>query len=302
VVLVPYSLVNVPALGYDLARLPRGDQVARVLRASLACGPREVARLSARHPGVAREARWQEALAAGSGYGVRSTLELADRAIELAQAGDPGSSTVLLRRLELAALGDLPALERMVRHEILDRTSLRTDDLTGLDQDHTRAADVLVDAAAAAYCSGGLSDPVRRAMSAPFLTSRVEVGAATGHPGVDAILARVAGSDEADRSAWRRAASELRPSTQSWAPAMHQATWALHLTDRLRLAADAQLAAVVTFREAGFDPRDAAYGVWNALSGTIQAAVAGDLLPDAEMLTLTAVWSSLTTGDGPAGD
>ncbi len=74
---------------------------------------------------------------------------------------------------------------------------------------------------------------------------------------------------------------------------MHQATWAIHLSDRLRPAADAQLAAVAAFTQAGFDARDAAYGVWNALSGAVHATVAADLLPEAEHTVLTAVLTAV---------
>ena len=67
---------------------------------------------------------------------------------------------------------------------------------------------------------------------------------------------------------------------------MHQATWALSITERLRLACDAQLAGVIAFGRAGFTARDASYGVWNALSGVLQASAVGDLLSadDADVL------------------
>ncbi|MFC6345173.1 hypothetical protein ACFP8W_24535, partial [Nocardioides hankookensis] len=56
--------------------------------------------------------------------------------------------------------------------------------------------------------------------------------------------------------------------------------------DRLRLACDAQLAAVIAFERADFEARDAAYGVWNAWSGVVQAGAVSDLLAaeDADIL------------------
>jgi hypothetical protein len=287
---VPYSIVNVPALGYDLVRLPHGEQVARVLRVALSCGPDELGRLAERHPGQSRAPRWDQVLGGRRHEDMRAALRLADRALERAVAGDSGSSSVLLRRLERAAIGDLPALERVLRHDILDWTWLRSGDLAVQDPDHARACDVLADAAASAYCSENLDDETRRALAGPFLAARLISDGPTGVGDVDALLGAVATSNEPARAAWRRAVDAIRPGTVTWAPAMHQATWAVHLADRLRLAADAQLAAVVAFREGGFEARDAAYGVWNALSGAVQATVAADLLPEADHARLTAVW------------
>ena len=287
---MPYSLVNVPALGYDLVRLPHGEQVARVLRVALSSGPDELARLADHHRGASRALRWDQVLGGRQHEGLRAALRLADTPLERAVAGDSGSSGVLLRRLERAAIGDLPALERVLRHDILEWTWLRSGDLAVQDPDHALACDVLADAAASAYCAEHLDDETRRAMAAPFLAARLPSDGSTGLGDVDDLLAAVATSNEPARAAWRRAVDAVRPGTVTWAPAMHQATWAVHLADRLRLAASAQLAAVVAFREGGFEVRDAAYGVWNALSGAVQATVAADLLPDADRARLTAVW------------
>jgi hypothetical protein len=293
---VPYSLVNVPALGYDLARLPHGEQVAEVLRTALAAGPAELSRLAARHPGEGREQRWADALLSGREEPMHEALGLGGRAVVHAQAGDPATSGVLLRRLELAALGDLPALERILRHDILDWTWLRSGDLAVQDPDFALACDVLLDAAASAYRSRHLSDHGRRVMAAPFLAARLPAPEATGHPGVDELLEQLSSADAADRERWRRAVERHRPGTRTWAPAMHQATWAVHLADRLRLAADGQLAAVAAFRDGGFDARDAAYGVWNAVSGAVQASVAADLVGDQDLRVLTTVWSTVREG------
>ncbi len=71
---------------------------------------------------------------------------------------------------------------------------------------------------------------------------------------------------------------------------MHEATGALGVVDRLHLAADAQLAAAEAFLAAGFTTQDAAYGVWNAVSGSVQAVVSGDLLPAASAHVLLRCW------------
>ena len=45
----------------------------------------------------------------------------------------------------------------------------------------------------------------------------------------------------------------------------------------------------------GFTPRDAAYGVWNAIVGVLQARVVGDLLPSAEAYVLLRPWRAVHT-------
>ena len=87
-----------------------------------------------------------------------------------------------------------------------------------------------------------------------------------------------------------------RPSTAwaaappQWAPAMHQATWAMSLTGRLRLAADAQLAAVMRSLAAGFTRSDAARGIWNAVAGVVAAAWPPTCCPTRTSHVLLAPW------------
>ena len=160
---------------------------------------------------------------------------------------------------------------------------------------------MLADAAASAYCSERLDHTVRRSMAAPFLAAGLDLaGGPSSHPAVQTVLDRLAGADEPARRAWRQAVDDVRPGTTGWAPAMHQAGWAVMLADRLRVAADAQLQAVQVFRAAGFDARDASYGVWNAVSGVVQATVAADLLPEHDRQRLVAVWTRVHGEEPPA--
>ena len=161
------------------------------------------------------------------------------------------------------------------------------------------AADVLADAAFAGYLRGRLPEDARRAMAVPFLRAGVpsrDATVPTGVPDVDEVLTVLAGADDAVRRRWRQVVDDLRTHTAEWAPAMHQATWALSLTDRLRLACDAQLAGVIAFNRAGFSARDAAYGVWNAFSGVLQASAVGDLLPGPETDVLLRPWREVYGG------
>lgn len=287
-------MVGGPALGFDLARLAGGHQVAAVLRTALACGPEQLEALAARHPGGGRRTEWRRSwLPAADTAALVDDLPLAGAALHQAAAGE----TALLRRLETSLLGDVHAVDRLIRSDILDWTWVRDGAVAVQDPVAAAAADVLFDAAVSAYLRDGLDPALRRALAGPYLRA---VGPHRSAPPVPTGMARVdertqvlGASDEAARAAWRRAVEELRVHTAQWAPAMHQATWALSLTDRLRDALDAQLAGVVAFRDAGFTARDAAYGVWNAWSGVVQAGVVDDLLPAADADVLLRPWRAV---------
>jgi hypothetical protein len=291
-----YSVIGAPALGFDLARLPGGAQVAEVLRVAIAATPAEIERLANCHPGAGAREQWQRVCteAAASTSSMRDALPLAGAAIEEAAAGE----TALLRRLETSLLGDAAAVDRFVRHDLLDWTWLDSGPVSVQDPTASLAADVLADAAISAYLRAELPGELRRAMAAPYVRAALpepgDGGAVTvGLPEVDARLASVAGTDAPTRSAWRRAVDELRVHTAQWAPAMHQATWALSLSERLRTACDAQLAGVIAFDRGGFTAHDAAYGVWNAWAGVVQASAVSDLLSSADAAVLLRPWRAV---------
>lgn len=291
---MPYSVVGAPALAFDLARLSGGDQVSGVLRAALTAGSDDLERLSASHPGMTTRTTWQQvrdrALETDEESGwLGDALTHAGDALEQAAGGE----TKLLRRLETGLLGDAPALDRFVRYEILDWTWLHSGELSVQDPIAAEAADVLADAALGGYLRDRLPEAARRAMAVPFLRAGVpsrDATVPTGVPEVDEVLAVLSNADENVRRRWRGVVDELRTNTNQWAPAMHQATWALSLTERLRPACDAQLAGVIAFGRAGFTAKDAAYGVWNALSGVLQASSVGDVLPTADADVLLRPW------------
>ncbi|WP_435746879.1 hypothetical protein [Nocardioides sp. SYSU DS0663] len=288
-----YSFVGMSALGFDLARLPGGARTGAVLRTALACSGEDLAALAAQHPGAAARAAGR-ALAPSPAPHPRVAEEVgrAARYVAAPVRRDPE----VLRRLEAALLGDGRALERFVRHEALDWTWLRSGGLAVQDPVAADAADVLADAAVAGYHQEELPAEERRALVAPLLRSGLGLRDHTVPVGtglVDDALAALAGTDGAGRETWRRVVDELRPRTAQWAPAMHRATWVLTVTERLRLAADAQLAAVVAFHQAGLTARDAAYGVWNAVSGTVQALAAIDLLDAADAEVLLRPWQEV---------
>jgi hypothetical protein len=211
--------------------------------------------------------------------------------VDEAAAGE----TTLLRRLETSLLGDVHALDRMVRRDVLDWTWLHSGPVAVQDPTASLAADVLVDAAVSGYLRDQLAADLRRSMAGPFLQSGISAAPelATGVDELDQRLAAFSSCDSATRDTWRRVVDELRIHTAEWAPAMHQATWALSLSERLRSACDAQLAAVTAFANAGFTGRDAAYGVWNAWSGTVQASLVADLLAAEDAAVLLRAWRAV---------
>lgn len=308
---VTYSLVSVPSLGFDLVRLPRGDDVARVLVTALQAEAADLEVLAAQHPGPSRRVRWQQVRCAAPRESIREALRLAGPAFGLAVDGERQASTALLARLERAPLGGLDGLDRFVRHDVLDWTWTTSGDETGADTLATqsslvtRAADVLVDAAAAGYASEALTLALRTELEAPFSAAVADAGRSAEDPlaavpaHVVSLLAVLRAVSPDERDAWRQAADRLRARTDVWAPAMHDAAWALHLCGRIRMSGVCQLEAVRAFHRAGFTARDGSYGVWNAISGVVQAQVVQDLLSDHARQTLLRPWMAVYGSEPP---
>ena len=63
-----------------------------------------------------------------------------------------------------------------------------------------------------------------------------------------------------------------------WSGAVHSASWAAYLSDRVRTAAAAQLLLVQALDNGVVPVAERAGGVWNLLSGAVQALVVRDLL------------------------
>ena len=289
-----YTLVNATALAFDLVRVASGPVVADVLLHAMAADAGALQHLANHHHGPCRADCWSAVTAAASRLPrPGADLALAGPAIELAAAGQAEASQELVTRLSRSPLGDLAALERFIRREALDWTWEVAGDLSVQRLRDRLAADVLVDAAASAYCCDVLEDGARRHLAAYYLAAQrrpdsVVVPPIEGRAGL--VLAEVAGWSASDRDDWRTAVDLLRSGSTKWSTAMHEAGWAAHLAGRTRTAAELQLHAVQAFRDAGLTPDDAAGGCWNALSGLLQALVVDDLLPDDQVATLLRPW------------
>ena len=133
---------------------------------------------------------------------------------------------------------------------------------------------MLADAAVGHWAAGVLPPLVRRELTGPFdrvldrgLVAVPAVGADLGAAGDDA--GRAAGrrprrSTTAGRAAWRAAVDEGRAEHRPWATAMHEASWAAHVSGphpRPGRRAAARRPGVPRRR---LRPADGAAGVWNA--------------------------------------
>jgi hypothetical protein len=287
---MPYSLVSAATLGFDLVRLPGGRAVAEVLLTGLLADATDLARLADAHPARGVPAEQRGVLAVRS----RRARELAAGVptVRSAAAG-ADRAAVLVAQLEQGTIGDAPTLERLLREDVLgpEHPDVAVLPTRGREE----AADVLADAAVGYWAAGVLPPLVRRELTASFdrvadagaLTARaVDLGPAT--PDVEALLGGLAGLDAAGRASWRTAVDEGRAEHRPWATAMHEASWAAHVSGRTRVLATAQLLAVQAFLDGGFSVSDGASGCWNAVAGCVQGTVMADLLDEGSLAVLLA--------------
>ncbi len=297
---MPYSLVSAATLGFDLVRLPAGRAVADVLLTGLAAGPAELTALArgARTHGADREQRTVLAVRA------RRAREMAAAVPQLRSVGagdvaDADRTAVLMTQLERGTIGNASSLERLLREDVLGAEHAALARLA--DDVREQAADVLADAAVGAWAAEVLPPLVRRELELPFAAvvpdaptrgADADLGPAT--PELRTVLAVVAALDARGRDRWRAAVDEGRAEQRPWAAAMHEASWAAHVSGRTRTLATAQLLAVRAFADAGFTASDGAAGSWNALAGVVQAMTMGDLLDGSALGVLRAPWTRLT--------
>ena len=295
---MPYSLVSAATLGFDLVRLPAGRAVAEVLLVGLAADTTDLSRIAAAHPsrGLEREQRGVRAVRS------RRAREMAASVphVRDAAAGDARDrAAVLVAQLEQGTIGDAPTLERLLRDDVLGSEHPAAGLLDADLRDE--AADVLADAAVGYWAAGVLPPLVRRDLTSAF--DRVtDGGPFSGGLAVDlgdelqAFLGAVRDLDDAGRARWRAAVDEGRAEHRPWAGAMHEASWAAHVSGRTRDLAAVQLHAVQAFLDGGFDGRDGASGAWNAVAGCVQGLYMADLLDEASLTVLRSPWLRVTGG------
>jgi hypothetical protein len=296
---VPYTLVSAATLGFDLVRIPAGRSVAEVLLVGLGADAEALARVAGAHPARGRDREYRGVLAVRS----RRARELAVAVptIHSATQGAADRIAVLVAQLERGTIGDAPTLERLLREDVLGAEHAGMADL--VPEVGAEAADVLADAAVSYWAAEVLPPLVRRELVTPFervldqdVVGTPTVGADLG-PAADRLtelLDAVRALDDAGRALWRLAVDEGRAEHRPWATAMHEASWAAHVSGRTRALAAAQLHAVQAFLDGGFTGSDGASGCWNALAGCVQGMAMADLLDEGSLAVLLAPWDRVT--------
>ena len=149
------------------------------------------------------------------------------------------------------------------------------------------ATALLCDAAVASYLRGVLDASTRRMLGAGWVSAirKLPAGAPIDlgphHYAVSALLEKLRSIRPGDLSRLTTAAEDARRNAGGWSPAVHSASWAAYLSDRVRTAAAAQMLLVQAVDTAAIPLADRAGGVWNMLSGAVQALVVRDLLDTA---------------------
>ena len=277
-----YSLVSAPVLGFDLSRLQGGSAAADVLLRGLSLTVSDLdAVASARaDDDWDRVDLWRDVDAAAQ-----------ERRAVNADAGG-------LAVVERAPLGTLDGLLHCLRYDILDWTwgnrpaqaTMPTPQVRAPRQRQSevasKATGVLSDAAAAAYLRELLTDESRRRLSAPYAAALRALPEREHDLGPQAdelrqLLSRVGSLSPAEMRRLNKVTDTSRPGLTDWAPAVHSASWAVFLSGRVRAGAAAQLLLVQALDRSGVPVGDRAGGVWNLLSGAVQALMVRDLLDSA---------------------
>jgi hypothetical protein len=267
-----YSLISAPVLGFDLARLGGGAATAEILLRALRLTTADLPVLAAELPGDDVRARlW---------------LDVADATHRLPSLRDATGPAQLLEVVTSAPIGNLDALLRLLRHDIMGWT------WTGgpparQGRIAERATAVLCDAAAATYLREVLAAPARRRLAAAWVTAMrrlpalAPVDLGPHHQAASALLDLVGTVGPADAVRLARSAGATRDTSAAWSGAVHSASWAAYLSGRIQTAATAQLLLVQAVDSGDIPRADRAGGVWNLLSGAMQGLVVRDLLDTA---------------------
>jgi hypothetical protein len=268
-----YSLVSTPVLGYDLTRLGGGVATAEVLLRGLCLTDADLPVLARwLAPEDIRIPLWLQVEQAEGRLGtVRDAASL--EGIEL---------TIAV--VERAPIGSVSALLHCVRHDVMAWTWAVRDGVARQDEVAERATGVLCDAVVSSYLRDQLAPPVRRSLALPWVGALKELPAnqpidlGPHHHAVTSLLDRVRTVSSHEVHRLLRASDDSRRAPSGWAPAVHSASWAGYLSGRTRTAAAAQLLLVQAVDIGAVPLADRAGGVWNLLSGAVQALVVRDLL------------------------
>jgi hypothetical protein len=192
-------------------------------------------------------------------------------------------ASTALGLLQRAPLGTVDGLLQCVRHDVLDWTWEKSEQGKLQNEVASQATSVLCDALVAGYLRHQLDASVRRRLAASWVAASrrlPEHAVSLGPTGssMQALLDRVASLSQQDGTRLYKAAETARREATQWAPAIHSASWAVHLAGRVREAAAGQFLLVQAVETSGIPVTERAAGVWNLLSGAVQALAARDLV------------------------
>ena len=267
-----YSLVSAPVLGFDLTRLGGGSATAEVMLRALRLGVGDLPVLAERLPdeGV-RGPLWVEVESAARRMPSLKTMN----------AEDPAGTLSLVER---APIGSVDALLTCLRYDVMAWTWHGTGRDARQSEQAAAATALLCDAAVASYLREVLPESTRRMLGAGWVAAlrRLPTGAPIDlgphHYSVSGLLDRLRSLRQNDLRRLVTSAEDARRNAGGWSPAVHSASWAAYLSDRVRTAAAAQMLLVQAIDTAAIPLADRAGGVWNMLSGAVQALVVRDLL------------------------
>ena len=267
-----YSLVSAPVLGFDLTRLGGGSATAEVMLRALRLGVGDLPVLAERLPdeGV-RGPLWVEVESAARRMPSLKTMN----------ADDPAGTLALVER---APIGSVDALLTCLRYDVMAWTWHGTGRDARQSEQAAAATALLCDAAVASYLREVLPESTRRMLGAGWVAAlrRLPTGAPIDlgphHYSVSALLDKLRSLRPNDLRRLVASAEDARRNAGGWSPAVHSASWAAYLSDRVRTAAAAQMLLVQAIDTAAIPLADRAGGVWNMLSGALQALVVRDLL------------------------
>jgi hypothetical protein len=267
-----YSLVSAPVLGFDLTRLTGGSATAEVVLRGLRLQSADLPVLAERLPdeGV-RGPLWVEVESAA-----RRMPSLKGMSKE-----DPAGSLALVER---APIGSVDSLLTCMRYDVMSWTWQGAGRDARQSDTAASATALLCDAAVASYLREVLDTDSRRMLGAGWVSAmrRLPVGAPIDlgphHYVLSALLDRLRSLRTRDLGRLLTSAEDARRNAGGWSPAVHSASWAAYLSDRVRTAAAAQMLLVQAVDTAAIPLADRAGGVWNMLSGAVQALVVRDLL------------------------
>jgi hypothetical protein len=267
-----YSLVSAPVLGFDLTRLSGGSATAEVLLRGLRLQLADLPILAERLPdeGV-RGPLWVEVESAA-----RRMPSLKGMAKD-----DPAGNLALVER---APIGSVDSLLTCLRYDVMAWTWQGSGRDAQQSETAAAATALLCDAAVSSYLREVLDAGSRRRLGAGWVAAmrRLPVGAPIDlgphHYAVSGLLDRLRSLRPKELSRLVTSADDARRNAGGWSPAVHSASWAAYLSDRVRTAAAAQMLLVQAVDTAAIPLADRAGGVWNMLSGAVQALVVRDLL------------------------